>query len=224
MFFCILALETCKNLTHPIMPNLSDDEKRDLFSFFNGITPINQDLFALILSILHKADYNKGDIILKEGEICTRSHIVLSGVVHQFKYDDGEPVTINITPRGNAFNTLKSVMFQSPSDEVHEAITNVTLVYFEQAEIDSLALKNHAFCYALYKIHEYILLDRENRMYMLQFRQPAKRYRLFREDILRAQWILLDTPDKIVASYLNMTPQQYSREKKAWLNTEAQTD
>ena len=51
-------------------------------------------------------------------------------------------------------------------------------------------------------------------MLMLQYRNPSKRYALFLEIVERAKWILEDTQDKYIASYLNMTPQQYSKEKK----------
>ncbi len=51
-------------------------------------------------------------------------------------------------------------------------------------------------------------------MLLLQYRSPQKRFRLFHEIVERSNWILDGTPDKYIASYLNMTPQQYSKEKR----------
>lgn len=114
------------------------------------------------------------------------------------------------------FNNLKSYIDGSPSLEVHEAIINTTIISIEKKDIETLAQNNHEFSYLMFKIYERILLDRENRMVVLQNRNPSKRFSLFHEIVERADYILKDTQDKYVASYLNMTPQQYSKEKKCF--------
>jgi CRP-like cAMP-binding protein len=126
-------------------------------------------------------------------------------------------MTINITPKGLGFNSLKSYLNEVPSDEVHEAITDVEIVSITKHDLDMLVKKNHEFCYLMLKVYENILLDRENRTFLLQYKNPTKRFMLFHEIVERANWILGDTPDKYIANYLNMTPQQYSNEKKKML-------
>ena len=185
-----------------------------LRKFFTMATPVNDDLFDQFSILFEKKEFSKGEFILKEGEVETKSNIVVKGVVHQYVYDEDAIITTNITPKGLAFNSLKSYIDESPSFEIHEAITDVELLYIEKKDIENLASENKEFCYLLYKIYANILLDRENRMFMLQYRSPAKRFIIFHELIERSQWILDGTPDKFIASYLNMTPQQYSKEKR----------
>lgn len=196
------------------MEEISTSEYKVLHDLFASAGPLSDSLFAEISKYVRKKSYKKGDSILKSGEVETKSNIVVKGVVLQYVFDDDMPITINITPKGLAFNSLKSYVDGSPSVEIHEAITDVELLSIEKKDIEMLAKKSHEFSYLMFKVHELILLDRENRAFLLQYRNPAKRFKLFHEIIERANWILEDTPDKYIASYLNMTPQQYSREKR----------
>ena len=134
--------------------------------------------------------------------------------MHQYIFDDDVAITTNLTPLGLPFNSLKSYIEASPSLEIHEAITDVEIIYLEKKDMELLAQEYYQVSYLLYKIHENILLDRENRMLLLQYRNPQKRFRLFHETVIRSNYILEGTPDKYIASYLNMTPQQYSKEKR----------
>ncbi len=188
-----------------------------LYQFFNHVCPLSIEDFNQMVPYLKKREYKKGDIILEGGQIARTSNLVLQGVVHQFVYDDDLPMTTNLTPQGLVFNSLKSYIEESPSLEIHEAITDVVLLTLNKCDLEELVQQNQAICYLMFKTHEAILLDRENRMFLLQYRSPAKRFRLFYETVARSNWLLDDTPDKYLASYLNMTPQQYSKEKKLYL-------
>lgn len=198
---------------------MTDNDKEVLWEFFNASMPVSEDLFSELIKHFTKRKYNKGDIILKIGEIETLSKIVIKGVVHQFVYDEEEAVTINITPKGLSFNSLASHMDATPSIEVHEAIADVEILCIEKSAINQILQDEHRneFALLLFKIYETILRDRENRMYVLQHRNPSKRFQLFFEMVERAKYIINHTPDKYIASYLNMTPQQYSREKRNYL-------
>ncbi|GAA5024961.1 hypothetical protein GCM10011506_09000 [Marivirga lumbricoides] len=185
-----------------------------VFEFFNKISPVSTYLQTEISHLLKTKSFTKGQSILKMGEVETHSNFVLKGVVHQFVYDEDTVITTNLTPGGLPFNSLKSYIEGCPSLEVQEAITDVDLLYLEKNDLDALMAKSHEFSYLMYKIHENILLDRENRMFLLQYRNPSKRFRLFYENVERSKGLMGCTPEKFLASYLNMTPQQYSREKR----------
>ena len=196
------------------MKSISTTDYQILYNFFNSATSVSDELLEEISIYLKKKSYKKGDFILKSGDVETKSNILVKGVVHQYIYDEDEIVTINITPKGLGFNSLRSYVDATPSLEIHEAITDVEIFYIQKKDLEMLSQKNHELSYLMFKVYEKILLDRENRMLMLQYRNPSKRYALFLEIVERAKWILEDTQDKYIASYLNMTSQQYSKEKK----------
>lgn len=198
------------------MTDSLSSELLQLKAFFNSIAPLSDEVFTDVIKYVKKKVYAKGEAILSAGQIETRSNFVLKGVVIQCIFDEEIPTTLNITPAGLAFNSLKSYLENVPSEESHEAITPVEVLYILKSDLEMLAQTHHEFCYFMFKLHEGILLDRENRMFLLQHRQPGKRFYLFMQNVDRANYILADTPDKYIASYLNMTPQQYSKEKKKY--------
>ncbi len=195
------------------MKSIAASDRQLFRDFLQMALPVSDDLFAEIVKIVKKKTYHKGETILRAGDVETTVKIVAKGIVHQFVYDDDVPITINITPKGLSFNSLLSYLEGTPSLEIQETITDVELLCIEKQDMENLARANNEFCFLLFKIYEYVLLDRENRMFLLQYRNPAKRFRLFHEIVKRSNWLLEGTPDKYIASYLNMTPQQYSREK-----------
>ncbi len=193
-----------------------NDEERLFFNFFKQVAALSDDDFAMIIKHFKKKVYRKGDAILKEGEIEIKSSFVLKGVVHQYIYDETEQVTINLSPAGLSFNSLKSHILGTPSVEIHEALTDVELFYIEKNDIEKLLEESCVFRLVLYRVYENVLLDRENRTFLLQHKSPAKRFELFIETVERSEWILKQVKDKYIASYLNMTPQQYCREKSKY--------
>ncbi|MAN28754.1 MULTISPECIES: Crp/Fnr family transcriptional regulator [Mesonia] len=199
------------------MNTLSSHDVDLLHTFLKADHQLTDKTFEEISKYFTKYVYNKGESILKIGEVETKANIVVKGVVHQYIFDEEDSKTINITPEGLSFNNLKSYLDGSPSLEVHEAIMDTEIISIEKNDIEILAQNNHEFSYVMFKVYEQILLDRENRMIVLQYRNPSKRFSLFHEIVGRANWILKNTQDKYVASYLNMTLQQYSREKHIFL-------
>ncbi len=195
------------------MNKITTSDSELLYNFFSFFGPLSDELFAEIIKCFEKKTFKKGESILKIGEIETKAKLVIKGVVHQYVYEDNVPVTINLTPKGFSFNSLKSYLEGSPSLETQEAITDVELLQIDKEDMEGLAKSNHEFGFLLVKTYEYVLLDRENRSFLIQYRNPSKRFKLFHETVVRCNLLLKDTPDKFIASYLNMTPQQYSKEK-----------
>ncbi len=196
------------------MDTITAFDNQLLRNFFQLGVPVSEELLTEVMKCVIKKKFRKGDIILKAGDIENEIKIVARGSVHQYVFDDEDPITINITPKGLSFSSHMSYLEGTPSSEVQEAITDVELLCIKKQDMERLAKRNNEFSYILFKIQEYVLLDRENRAFLLQYRNPGKRFRLFHETVKRSNGLLKETPDKYIASYLNMTPQQYSKEKR----------
>lgn len=196
-----------------VCTKINNSEFKILYNFLRNSFAIDEEIFKVITNFCIKRKYKKGECILKEGDIELYSNIVLKGVVHQYIIDVDKEVTTNLTPIGLGFNSLTSYVHKTPSIEIQEAITDVELLSIEKRHIDEILNDHNEAGMLLYRIHEDILLDRENRMFLLQYRSAAERFRLFYQNVKRSKVILQHTPDKYIARYLQMNPQQYSKEK-----------
>lgn len=200
-----------------MQPKIKEEDFLVLEYFINNSFKISEALFNHIKSICVKRIFNKGECILKEGDVELYSNIVIKGVVHQYVIDVDKEVTTNLTPKGLGFNSLSSYINKTPSVEIQEALTDVELISINKDLIIELLNNYNEIGVLLYRIHEDILLDRENRMHLLQYRNAEKRFKLFYENVKRSKLILEVTPDKYIASYLKMNPQQYSKAKNSFL-------
>ena len=92
-------------------------------------------------------------------------------------------------------------------------------LYFKKADFEKLLETEHWLCFIYMKILENILLERENRSFLLQHSSASDRFKLFMETDYCAQRYLQEVPQKIVAQYLSMAPETYSKVKKIFSKT-----
>jgi CRP-like cAMP-binding protein len=96
-------------------------------------------------------------------------------------------------------------------------MTDVEVLYFKKQDIEKLLLKSQPFCYIYTKLFEQVHLEREKRSLLLQHKDVFKKYELFLKTIEKSKVFIEEIPQKLIANYLSMTPESYSRVKKEYL-------
>lgn len=205
--------------TNKIMKSnsLLSSEKEILFNFFNQIHPITKIEFETIINGFKKKTYKKAELILTTGQIETKSSLVVKGVVHQYVVIDGDVCTIDFSLSGMSYNSFTSYVENSPSNQIQEALTDVEIIFIEKSDAERLLLENHYFCYIYTKLYEQVHLEREKRSLLLQHKNASKRFELFLKTITKSEDFLREVPQKLIANYLSITPETYSRVKKKYL-------
>lgn len=192
-------------------------EENILFNFFNHVYPITETDFMPIAKIIKKKNYKKGEIVLGIGDIETKTSLILKGFIHQYVIIEENIFTIDFSLSGMSYNNFTSYMESSPSNQIQEAITDVEILYFEKKDIEKLLLESQPFCYIYTKLFEKVHLEREKRSLLLQHNNAYKKYELFLNTINKSKVFLEEIPQKLIANYLGMTPETYSRVKKEYL-------
>ncbi|CAZ97408.1 Crp/Fnr family transcriptional regulator [Zobellia galactanivorans] len=192
-------------------------EKNILFNFFNQVYPITETDFEPLAKVMKKKKIKKGEILLNLGQIETKTSLVLKGFIHQYVIIEDNLFTIDFSLAGMSFNNFTSYMENSPSNQIQEAITDSEILYFEKEDIEKLLLKNHPFSYIYTKLFEQVHLEREKRSLLLQHKNASKKYELFLDTITKSKVFLEQVPQKLIANYLGITPETYSRVKKEYL-------
>lgn len=192
-------------------------EENILYSFLNTVYPLTELEFKPIAEILKKKKYKKGEIILNIGQVETKTSLLIKGFIHQYVIIEGELFTIDFSLAGMSFNNFTSYMENSPSNQIQEAITDSEILYFEKEDIEKLLLQSHPFSYIYTKLFEQVHLEREKRSLLLQHKDASKKYELFLDTIIKSKIFLEQVPQKLIANYLGITPETYSRVKKKHL-------
>jgi len=187
-----------------------------LFKFLQSEAELPIELLEKLLSLFEKLEYKRGEHLLLKGDIEKRISYMEKGIVHQYRIKNKKPTTINIALPGMIFNSFTSYSLGMPSQQQQTAISDVTVYCISKEIVNNLIKSNHTFCYLYLKKQEQIHLERELRWRIIMNKAAHLRLRYFIEHDKKAEYFLKHVPNKLVANYLNLSPETLSREKNRY--------
>ncbi|PZW42617.1 CRP-like cAMP-binding protein [Mesonia algae] len=92
------------------------------------------------LSLIQNAP--KGEVILREGEICERIYFISKGTVRTYHYQNGKDITYWIYPDTMMITSWHSYMLRKPSSEYLETTEEAVLISISYNQWQELYLKH----------------------------------------------------------------------------------
>ena len=187
------------------------DIARELARKYSTMT---HDELDVLESILVPIRYNKGDMILREGEICENIYYIDKGPVRQFYFKNGKQITEHLGEDHTIVMCIESLFREEPTKLQVEAL-EPTLVYaLPKQHLEEVALHNVNIQILYRKILEESLIISQVHADLVRFETAQARYKkmckLWPQVVLRA-------PLVYIASYLQMTPETLSRVRSSTL-------
>lgn len=159
-------------------------------------------------AIAVQKQYKKGDMLLRQGDVCGKSFLVIKGIARKYYLSDGKEITTELYFEDDLAVSFDSYTLQQPSKEFIEALTDVTVSItsyhaFQQAKKQFPLLVNLDLM-----LTEYYGMWVENRLFQFHTMTATERY----VDILRkSPHIVQNIPLTIIASYLGISLETLSR-------------
>ena len=191
--------------------NTTRDIARELARKYSTMT---HDELDILESVLVPMKFAKGEIILKEGDICEHIYYVERGLTRQFYFKNGKELTEHIGVEHTIVMCIESLFKEKPTYLQLEAL-EPTLVYaMPKHRLEEVALHNVNIQILYRKILEESLIISQVHADMLRFETAQDRYlKLCKQ----SPQVVLRAPLVYVASYLQMTPETLSRVRAASL-------
>lgn len=164
-----------------------------------------------VLSYFHPLPVKKHEFVIAEGQLSHRIHFINSGCLRFFfTNEEGQEATRYIAFENNFATALCSFISGEPSAENLQALEDAELLYIAQADfnrlIATMPVWERFYCHYLEKAY----VNNTNKLMSLLMLDATERYRqLLRQNPRIVQRL----PNKIVASYLNITQETLSRIK-----------
>lgn len=168
----------------------------------------------MLESILVPMKFAKGDMILKEGEVCRNIYYLDVGLIRQFYYKNGKELTEHLGVDHSIFMCIESLFREEPSKLQVEAIEPSLVFAMPKLDLERVALHSVNIQFLYRKILEESLIISQVHADLVRFESAQDRYR--RMCKLYPQ-IVLRSPLNYVANYLQMTPETLSRVRAATL-------
>ncbi len=181
------------------------DIARELARKYSTMT---HDELDTLESVLVPMKFAKGEMILKEGEICRYIYYIEKGLVRQFYFKKGKDVTEHMAPEGEIVMCIESLFKEEPTHLQVEALEPVVAYGMPKAKLEEVALHNVNIQILYRKILEESLINSQIHADLVRFETAQDRYKKLCK--LSPQ-LTLRAPLVYVASYLQMTPETLSR-------------
>lgn len=185
-------------------------DKRSLIEkVFNTYGTLNSEALEYLYVNHEVKEFNAHDFILEAGRIEKHFYIVISGVgMIYLNNRNGERVVLGFSFEGNFSGVYDSLLKQTPSVLFLEAISPMKVLAFSRETYLNLFEKFPAMMKWRALFFEGILLGRLSREAEILTQSAEERFLTFMD---RCPEPLLQIPQKHLASYLNMTPETFSR-------------
>lgn len=162
----------------------------------------------LLNEILVRKDMEKGEIILREGQISHDFIIVAKGMVRQFYYKNGKDVTEHFSYEGDIVICIESILKQEPTRLMIEALETGTIYLIPSQRLLKLSKASWEINMFYRKMLEYSLIVSQIKADSWRFETARGRYL----HLLKTQpEVIKRAPLAHIASYLLMTPETLSR-------------
>ncbi len=193
------------------LANTTRDIARELARKYSTMT---HDELDILESILVPMKYAKGEMILKEGEVCQHIYYIDRGLIRQFYFKNGKELTEHLGTDHSIFMCIESLFREEPTRLQVEALEPTMIYALPKLRLEEVAL-HHVNIQILYrKILEESLIISQVHADLVRFETAQDRYlklcKLMPQVVLRA-------PLVYIANYLQMTPETLSRVRAATL-------
>ena len=185
--------------------NTPRDIARELARKYSTMT---HDELDVLESILVPMKFAKGEMILREGEVCRSIYYLDKGMIRQFYYKNDKEVTEHLGEDHTIFMCIESLFKEEPTLLQVEALETSMIYAIPKAALEREAMRNINIQMMYRKILEESLIISQVHADLVRFETAQNRYKRMCK---LAPQVILRAPLIYIANYLQMTPETLSR-------------
>ncbi|MCU0447608.1 MAG: Crp/Fnr family transcriptional regulator [Microscillaceae bacterium] len=152
------------------------NEQLDKINLF--ITRLDTDTQAGLNHISKSQAYKKGEILLRQGEICKYSFWIEKGIVRKYYLNDGKEITTELLFENDIAVSFQSYTLQKPSNEIIQVIADTTVSKMEYKSFQQAKLEFPKLMQLDLLMTEYYALWLEKRLFEFSTLDATQRYLL----------------------------------------------
>lgn len=186
----------------------------DLIMYLQSICPLpfSEGLVEHLRKVVKSRVIPRNDFLLAEGDVSRDIYFISEGLLYcYYLKEDGTRVTSWLLKEGDVVVSIPSFYDQVISIENIQAIEETKAFYISYEELWGLYLKSHEFGLVGIILTVKYLKFWNLQLYNLRMRTLRERYELLVQG--SDSDLLNRVPQKILASYLDMLPETFSRKK-----------
>lgn len=167
--------------------------------------------FEHLSQVMHRKYFNKGEVILREGQVCRHYYFILKGSIRSFSIRDGKEVNVNFYFEDDTACDFASFRNEAPSEFYFVAMEDCVTFYGTKTEAAPVFVRQISLQTFLFRFFQDLYLKEEEHSNMYKMLDPENRYKYMVENHPQ---FLQRVPVMHLASYLGMSRETLSRIRK----------
>ncbi|WP_421807521.1 Crp/Fnr family transcriptional regulator [Flagellimonas sp.] len=185
--------------------------KSEIVQLLEGAIALNEEQANAVTECIPIKTFEKGHILLREGQVSNESYFNIKGLVRKYYLVDGEERTTEFYAEKDAISSLQSYNLNVPANHYLECIENCRLAVLSREKEQELFKRVPNFELLCRVSVEEELGAYQDKLAQFMISSPEKRYL----DLMENRPDLLQrVPQYQLASYLGVKPESLSRIRK----------
>ncbi|MEZ5059844.1 MAG: Crp/Fnr family transcriptional regulator [Saprospiraceae bacterium] len=185
--------------------------QKKFVNYFSKISPLSKDEAEAISNSMQTKTFQKGDFLLKEGQISVSTFFILEGCVREYLLSDGEEKTTNFFTEEQWAISLNTFTPNNPSKHNWVCVEDTTVVEGDEKQAQELFKNFPRFETISRTIMEAAFAEQRDALNSYYTDSPEQRYLKLlnsRPDLFQR------IPQYHLASYIGVKPESLSRIRK----------
>lgn len=180
----------------------------DFIQFCNQLSQLDKEAGDDLSNKLKSKSFQKGNQLLKSGEVCRQLYFINSGLTKTFFYKNDKEFIMRFFTENVMFTVLDSYVTQTPSAFMIMALEPTTVTYIQHDEMEELCKRHHSIETFFRKLVSIAAFNMMKRISEMLEENASERYAHFvKENNALLQRISLGD----LANYLGITQVSLSR-------------
>ena len=175
------------------------------------ISPVSDEEFNHLLSVLHEETFDKGEVILREGQVCRRFYFIIKGCIRSFGLEDGKETNLSFFFEDEFACNFASYRDEQSSESFLVAMEDCEVFYGDKMEANPVFDSSKSFHTFLFRFFQERFFEEEEHSNTFKLLSPEERYKYLIEN---GPHYLQRIPLIQLASYLGMSRETLSRIRK----------
>lgn len=178
--------------------------------FINRHIELTDEEFTTLASKLHLVNFDKRIKLVDIGEVATNVYFVLKGISRRYFYRGRQEMITHLVKEGGLMGSVVSFLTGEPSKYILETIEPVTAYSLSKNDLEELYASNKKWEKFGRKIITAFFLQTEyHNIDMIRYTTRERFVNFMKEN----PDLVLRVPQKLLASYLEIQPETFSRLK-----------
>lgn len=184
----------------------------DFISAFRHLSVLTSEAADDLLGCLSEKSYEKGDLLLRKGQICTKLYFINAGLTKTFFSSDDKEFIMRFFPEYSLFTVVNSFETETPSVYGIMALEKTTVSCIHKSQLETLCRKHHCMETAFRKLLSIATINMMKRISEMLEENATERYNHFLRD---SGHLLQRISLGDLANYLGITQVSLSRIRAA---------